>query len=142
MPKDEVRTLLRWHYPELLLAALVLGAACATQPGALEPRVRASLDVLLEVVDPAYRWATDDCLLREREASARAVAGEQGAREQYVRIKERCHDVRDAFRELRKAHGRAADLVEAGAIEDAERELERVRTLWRALRAGEDGGVP
>lgn len=128
-----------------LLSAFACTFAFAAAAGCIRPNstpltevhARASLDVLREVVDPAYELAVQGC----KDRQARVV--EDGERDgglsvaqidtQLAAIRARCHKVRTAFDELRTYHDEASRFVEDGRIEDAEQEITKAREAWRTL---------
>lgn len=103
--------------------------------GSLETRTRTALEVLHDVIDPAYNFADQACTAREREAVERYEAPPHPAQAKadYLAIKARCVETRRVFREMREAHDRAAHLLEEGQVRQAELEIERVREAWRAF---------
>ena len=115
----------------LLLLAVLSG--CASNGTTLETRVRTSLDVLADVVDPSYQLAVDGCIAREADAVRRFEAGSDRARDEYESVKLRCGQVRKAFDLIRDHHARAVSFVENGKLTEAEAEVERVRGFWRSL---------
>jgi hypothetical protein len=122
-----------------LAIAAALFVACVPR-GTAEVRVRSALDLLADVVDPSYSFAVDSCIAQEGDAVRRAEAGSDQAGDEYRAIKARCAVVKDTFEQIRLAHDRAREHVEAGAIDRAESELARIRSYWTALRAGQTGG--
>lgn len=117
----------------VVASQVVAFAACAATTN--EARVRTALDVLREVIDPAYSLATDGCIARELVAVERFEDTKDPKDEAaYHVIEQQCINTRAAFRAIRDGHARAATLLEQGKVRDAELELERVRETWRALR--------
>lgn len=116
----------------LLVIATAEGCAAA---GTQEARVRTALEVLHDVIDPAYDFADQACTARERQAVERyeKPPHDPQAKADYYAIKSRCVDTREAFRAMRAAHDRAAALLEQGDVRDAALEIERVRETWRAF---------
>ena len=129
--------------PMVLALALALCATSCSHETTTEARVRSALDLLADVVDPSYQFAVDACIAQERDAVRRFEAGSDPARDEYVAIKSRCQNVRAAFDQIRRGHARAAELVESGKVQEAEREVARVRGYWHVLyeRDDHDGGA-
>lgn len=118
----------------LLLVALV--ASCVGHSQSAEPAVRSALNALADVVDPAYGLAVDGCAEREQAELQAEKAGAQSAAltDQHLKaIRARCDLIRSIFEQIRDAHIAAVSLVEAGAVEGAEKKLAEVKDLWRKL---------
>src|SRR5262245_39367235 len=97
---------MRW-----ILFALVL-TACGAQS---ELRTRTALDVLGQVIDPAFEAAMAGCVAQEAVVMERARAGmvtPAEARGQLDAIMGPCLQVSAAFERIRKLHEKAAILVE------------------------------
>jgi hypothetical protein len=132
----------------LYIVTLALLAACCAMPGARtsEVRARTSLDVLADIIDPAYGLAMQSCVdsegvaMRAGEMDAATPAQTEAA---LVIISARCHQVRDSFEQIRQYHERAISLVEDGSYAAALDQLDQLRVTWRELRermASHDGG--
>lgn len=117
---------------------IVATSACGGSVQQREMQVRTALEVLHDVIDPAYDFADQACTAREREAVERYEKPPHPAQAKadYYAIKERCVQTRQAFRAMRDAHARAAQLLEDGQVRQAAIEVERVRETWRALEKG------
>lgn len=117
----------------LFVLALLVCTSCAGRQ-TRETQVRTALDVLGEVIDPAYSLAVDGCIARQGEAVKRAEAGDPTGRSDYRSIQAHCDAAADVFDQIRIAHHEAAVLVERGELAAAEDKLNKVRELWRGLR--------
>jgi hypothetical protein len=125
----------------VLLAVVVLAIAtgCNGQATSADARVRSALDLLAVVVDPAYKMAMDSCVSRESLLADQAETGRLTvveADKQLTGVRRRCERQRRIFEDIREGHDEAVKLVEAGAVADAEKTLERVRYAWQDLAAG------
>jgi hypothetical protein len=130
---------------QLLIATLInLGTlliafspACAMHAQAgPEQTVRASLDVLADVIDPASQLASDGCSAR-KEAIVRAVEAHKvppaAGQAQLDQAIERCNRLRFAFDTMRSLHGQGVKAVQAGDIAAAQARLSSLREAWRGL---------
>jgi tRNA A37 methylthiotransferase MiaB len=123
-----------------LTLLLMLVYACATDTHA-DTRVRTALDVLAQVIDPAYSVAMDGCIARQEIATAEAESGLvtlEHAQATIAQVRVRCERVRDGFETIRIHHDQAVRSVEAGKLDQAELLLEQIRADWSALRVGGD----
>lgn len=128
----------------IVLALTVFGAA-ACVPGQAEARARTSLDILADVIDPAWALAEDGCLARQRVEQERENAGltkpaDTDATLASIRVK--CDAVTNAFEKIRTSHLQAQQLLEQGKVADAEAALQDILKQWQALRSPgtADGG--
>jgi hypothetical protein len=127
--------------PLALLTVLMCCCNCSAQQQTADARVRSALDLLAVVVDPAYRMAMDSCVSRETLLADQAEAGKLSvveADKQLTSMRRKCERQRRIFEDIREGHNEAAKLVEAGAVGDAEKTLERVRWAWQDLGAGDE----
>jgi hypothetical protein len=123
----------------LAVALALLSMCCSGQRQTADARVRSALDLLAVVVDPAYRMAMDSCVSRESLLADQAEAGKLSvveADKQLTSMRRNCERQRRIFEDIREGHDEAVKLVEAGAVGDAEKTLERVRYAWQDLAAG------
>jgi hypothetical protein len=117
-----------------LMLALMFSLCCSGAQQTADARVRSALDMLAVTVDPAYRMAMDACMVREQliaEQAERETIPLLEAHKQLGLVRATCSRRRQVFELIREGHDEAAQLVEKGAVEDAEHALERVRTAWR-----------
>jgi len=122
----------------VIMLLLLLAYACATDTH-VDTRVRSALDVLAQVIDPAYSLAMDGCIARQEVATAEAESGlatVEHAQATIAQVRVRCDRVREGFETIRIHHEQAVRSVEAGELEQAEHILEQIRLDWAALRAG------
>lgn len=118
-----------------MLLVLML-SACS---GSAELHTRTALNTLAEIVDPAYEAAVAGCVAQEAMVMASARAGEISPAEARARldgIMGPCLRITAAFDRIRSLHEKAAGLVEAGRLEQAEQLLIELRKAW-----GQLGGV-
>ncbi len=124
----------------VVLVALVWAwmVGCAAQQGR-EARLRGALDVMAQVVDPAYALAVDGCIARETlivDAAERGDVRPLDADRMIGEVRVRCNRLRVSFDAIRHVHARAAELVEQGAIDEAQAQLDRIEQLWRDIQEG------
>ena len=120
----------------VVILLIAVFAACAHKTQSTETYVRSALDVLADVIDPAYALAVDGCVEREKAELAAERSGSQKSAvtdENLRAIRGRCDQVRAAFERIRDAHTDAAERVEAGAIDDAKEKIEEARKQWATL---------
>jgi len=125
-----------------LALVTVLMMCCSAQQQTADARVRSALDMLAVVVDPAYQLAMGSCMARETLIADQAEAGKLTvveADKQLTGVRRTCERQRATFEAIRGGHDLAAQQVEAGAVEDAEKTIERVRYAWSDLTSK---GVP
>lgn len=118
-----------------LLIVLLL-SACGSQS---ELRTRTALDVLGQVVDPAFEAAMAGCVAQEAVVMESARAGAITPAEARARldgIMGPCLRVGAAFERIRRLHEKARILVESGQLKQAEALLGELRKAWSQL-----GGV-
>ena len=121
-----------------LMLLLLLVSGCAGDTTA-DTRVRTALDVLAQVIDPAYSVAMDSCIVPQEIAVAEAEAGlatVDHARQTIERVRARCGRVREGFETIRLHHEQAVRSVEAGQLDQAAQILEQIRLDWTLLRTG------
>ena len=128
----------------LLLAGLLLTAAaimwasgCGASLSTHAARVQGAVTVLAEVVDPAYELAVDGCIARERlEVAAERDGGQapQTTDQNLAQIRARCDQVVSAFKQMRGFLAGAEAALDEGNLAEAEKSLEKVRTLWGQLK--------
>jgi hypothetical protein len=123
----------------LVLTLVLLCACCATSSGATsaDARVRSSLDLLADIIDPAYALAMQGCRESGEIAMQKGAMGKQSQIETENEINDifaRCHRAHSAFEMIRVYHNQATSRVEAGDIKEAEELVERIRESWRSLR--------
>jgi hypothetical protein len=109
--------------------------ACCSCSGSAQERTATALNAIGAVVDPAYEAAMTGCAVREEavmQAARRSYKEAYGIELQT--ISDRCRRVRDAFEAIRKLHNKAAALVEAGKVDDAQRVYGELLKAWDALR--------
>jgi hypothetical protein len=112
----------------------LLSLCCSAQRQTADARVRSALELLAVVVDPAYQLAMDACVSRETLLADQAEAGRLSLAEadkQLSVVRVRCARQRRAFEYIREGHDLAAHQVENGAVEDAEKTIERVRHAFQ-----------
>lgn len=123
-----------------LLITLCLMVGCvAGDRSAADTRVRTALDILAQVIDPAYSVAMDGCAAPQEVATARAEAGlttAAAARAVIDQVRARCDQVREGFETIRLHHDEARRSVASGELGRAEKLLEQIRADWVALRGG------
>ncbi len=125
-----------------LAMAVIFSVGCATgcraTAGQTEPAVRSALDAFALVVEPAWDATNEVCAVKQEmvaaEVEARRLTPDQGDA-QNAATRARCHELTRVFQAIRRAHDQAADLVEAGRIQEAEAWLVRLQDEWRELRA-------
>lgn len=129
----------------VLAMALVHWAGCGSNGGSAEAQTRTALDAFALAVEPAWSFSNEACAVRQRAIASDVEAGKltpAESQELLVPVRQRCHAMKRAFQAIREAQDQAADLVEAGKLQEAEAWLERLRERWAALRAVEvDGGA-
>lgn len=116
---------------------LMCAAGCAGGTASADTHVRTTLNVLADVIDPAYELAMQGCILRQDQEMREGESGKQSAtqtEDALAVIIARCYQVRDAFELMRARHDEARALVEAGKLEQAQKQLEEIRGAWRSLR--------
>jgi soluble cytochrome b562 len=122
----------------VIMIVLTLALACAADATA-DTRARTALDVLAQVIDPAYSVAMDGCLAPQQVAVAQAESGlvtVEQARTVIDKVRQRCEHVREGFETIRHHHEQAVRSVEAGELDQAQQLLEQIRADWLALRVG------
>lgn len=120
----------------IALLALAAWSACAAERNVVDARIRSALDVLADVIDPAYQLAIDGCIANERAAVAEEKAGRSSSPETdrvFAAIRGRCDATREAFERLRITHSEAVRLVAEGSVERAAERLAELRRIWLAL---------
>lgn len=134
---------MRRAFAAVVAVICMLSACCATTSTSSTPRatldtqVRTSLDVLADIIDPAYQVAMRSCRERGELAMNDGEAGRATGAETeaaVATIVARCHRVANAFEAIRLYHDEAVGRVEAGELVEAERLVERIRDVWRSLR--------
>lgn len=116
---------------------VALSPACAlgAQAGP-EERVRTSLDVLADVIDPASQIASEGCTAKKEaivaSVEANKVAPKKGQLELDQAI-EQCNLQALAFGRMRRLHTEASQLVQAGNIAAAQDRIGSLREAWRGL---------
>lgn len=132
-----------------LLGILTFLPACAHamtgEDAQLEVKVRASLDVLREVVDPAVKLADEACAAEQHAYLSEAKAGPKDQvpvlEQKATQAAARCKQVQATFEQIRELHDQAATLLESGKLQDARDRVERVREKWRALSGADQGAA-
>lgn len=136
----KTRRLRRYWYGAAYALVFLLIACCA--PGlrsgsTAELRARTSLDVLADVVDPAYQMAMQGCVDRENYAmmlGEKGLATVDATESNLAIISKRCNTVRVAFESIREYHDQAVAFVEDGKFDDALDRIDAMQAAWRELR--------
>jgi hypothetical protein len=121
-----------------IVLLLLFAYACAADATA-DTRVRTALDVLAQVIDPAYSVAMDGCIVPQQVAVAQAEAGLvtlEHAQATIDHVRARCESVREGFEQIRYHHEQAVKSADAGELDQAQLLLEQIRADWTALRVG------
>lgn len=128
------------------------GSTCNGPSGRTsESTVRAALDAFALAGGTAWAGVNEACIYRqasiEGEAEARRITTAE-ARARIAPVRARCHQLTALFLDMRQAHDQAADLVDAGKLDEAALWLAKLREGWRtageleAWAAAEDAGAP
>jgi len=128
-----------------LLLYILLTVCCTAQQQTADAHVRTALNAFEVVVDPAYAFSVDACAAHQLHFAKEVEAGRMTPAQSDVAlepVRTRCQATRRAFDAIRQAQDEAADLVEAGRVQEAEELLVQIRARWAALGATSDGGVP
>lgn len=132
---------------DTLLAVAVLLVACCAVPSlrTSELRARTALDVLADVVDPAYQLAMQGCIdaldvtMRAGETDAATPAATEAGIDA---ITARCDRVRAGFDKIRGYHEAAISAVEDSDFDGATTLIDKLRAEWGDLQTvpGKDAG--
>jgi len=123
-----------------LILALALTAACAPTASARFNSAQTALNVLTDVVDPAYEATRVGCDAAEVAAVALAELNEISYAELDIRIREnrdRCNKVitiYEAMIDLQRAAREALEMARAGdeqALNQAEETIRAIRRVWQ-----------
>lgn len=123
----------------VVVAALLVQCSAWKPPSAtaIDGRVRASLDLLAVVIDPAYSFAIDACVSRQtlivEEMEADKLTVEAG-KLKLGKVRTACHATRRAFDAIRLHHDKAADFLASGDLERAEQRIQQIRAEWTELK--------
>ena len=123
----------------LFLLTFLLCMPGCRRPSA-EREVRTALDAVARAVDPAYAFAVDACLARQNLVAEAAESKEIPSLEadrQIASIRVKCDRTRNTFELIRRAHEEAAELIEAGKLQEAQARLDAIVEAWRSLRGDE-----
>lgn len=122
-----------------LLFTTCCGSSCAGPASTVDAKVRSALDTVALFVDPAYAFAVDSCIARERLVADNVEAGKTSPDAGVAELRDirtKCHATRRAFDQIRSAHTEAVRLVEAGELERAEAVLGDIRNRVNELNGG------
>lgn len=126
--------------------ALLVLLACAgcTLPQA-QSRVAGALDVLATMIEPAYSFAVDTCLLGEesivRGVQAGQLTPDQRAAEMGA-LRKRCDQITEGFARIRELHVQAAAFTNSGHAEEAWQFVREIQAQVQALPAQQQRGDP
>lgn len=141
------RTRRRHTAAALTLLMASCGSTCA--PESQDRAVRSALDAFNLAGSTAWAGVNEGCIYRQQAIDAEAVARRittDEARAQLVPVRARCHALTALFQRMRSAHDQAADLVDAGKVDEARVWLEKLREHWRSASeleaASADAGAP
>lgn len=121
----------------LLILSALSATACTRSSPSTEVQVRTALNLLAEVIDPAYELAMNGCVLRGDAVLREGEAGNKSATATEVElaaISTRCHRVRETFELMRVRHDQARALVATGLMSEAKARLADIQQAWRELR--------
>ena len=124
------------HLLRVAMVAAGLSLLTACSGASADARVRTALDLLAEVVDPAFALAMDGCIAPQEVAAAQAEAGRVTAAQAsavIAKVRARCGQLRESFETIRLHRDEAQRLIEAGDLDRAEKLLEQIRADWREL---------